>query len=173
MKKSLVTLSIVCSLSLNSLAAAEAAVKPGTSCPSAGSTSTANGRVYTCIKLGSKLYWNNGTLSNPSATTKQNVAPHSGTVSQQNASNKAASYLRSSSFSRSGLIAQLQYEGFSVADATYGTDSQNADWNQQAALKAASYLKSSAFSRSGLIAQLEYEGFTRAQAEYGVSRTGL
>lgn len=75
--------------------------------------------------------------------------------------------------SRSGLIAQLEYEKFTAAEAQFGTDSQNADWNQQAAKKAASYLRSSSFSRSGLIGQLEYEGFTRAQAEFGVNSVGL
>ena len=86
---------------------------------------------------------------------------------------KAASYLRYSSFSRSGLIDQLIFEGFSPADATYGVDRQNADWNQQAALTAAAYLRYSSFSRSGLIDQLIFEGFTPQQAEYGVSTTGL
>jgi len=81
--------------------------------------------------------------------------------------------LRSSSFSRTGLISQLEYEGFSASQATYGTDSQNADWNAQAAKTAASYLKSSSFSRSSLISQLLYEGFTQSQAEYGVGTTGL
>jgi hypothetical protein len=76
-------------------------------------------------------------------------------------------------FSRSGLISQLEFEGFSSSEATYGTDAQNADWNAQAAKKAASYLRTSAFSRSGLISQLEFEGFTRAQAEYGVNSVGL
>ena len=76
-------------------------------------------------------------------------------------------------FSRSGLITQLEFEGFSTQDATYGTDSLNTDWNEQAAKKAASYLETMSFSRSGLITQLEFEGFTPAQAEYGVSTTGL
>jgi hypothetical protein len=67
----------------------------------------------------------------------------------------------------------LQFEGFSGSEATYGTDSQNADWNTQAAKTAASYLRSSSFSRSGLISQLLFEGFTQAQADYGVGTTGL
>ena len=96
-----------------------------------------------------------------------------GTVSQRNAVAKAASYLRSSAFSRTGLIEQLEYEKFTNAESIFGVDGQNADWNVQAAKKAASYLKSSSFSRSGLIDQLLYEGFTQAQAEYGVSTTGL
>ena len=106
------------------------------------------------------------------ATTTTTTLP-TGTVSQRNAVSKGASYLGSSSFSRSGLISQLQYEGFSSSEATYGTDSQDTDWNAQAAKKAASYLKSSSFSRTGLVDQLLYEGFTQAQAEYGVSTTGL
>jgi hypothetical protein len=112
--------------------------------------------------------------SNVVTTTEANTpaAPNE-TVSESNARKSAASYLKSSAFSRSGLIKQLEYEGFSNQDATYGADAVGANWNEQAAKSAASYLKSSAFSRSGLIKQLEYEGFTTAQAEYGVSTTGL
>ncbi len=85
----------------------------------------------------------------------------------------AASYLEYSEFSRSGLIEQLEYEGFTTTQAEYGVDAQGADWNAQAASSAADYLAYSAFSRSGLIDQLEYEGFTTAQAEYGVDAVGL
>ncbi len=95
------------------------------------------------------------------------------TVSQRNARQKAADYLDLTAFSRSGLIEQLVYEGFSQADATYGVDALRADWNAQAAKKAADYLELTAFSRRGLIEQLVYDGFTQAQAEYGVSTTGL
>lgn len=95
------------------------------------------------------------------------------TVSQRNARAKAADYLDYTSFSRSGLISQLEFEGFSQEDATYGVDALNADWNEQAAAKAAEYLDYTSFSRSGLIDQLVFEGFTQAQAEYGVSTTGL
>ena len=100
-------------------------------------------------------------------TTTTSVAL-TGTVSQRNAISKAASYLRSSSFSRSGLIGQLQYEGFSIEDSTYGVDNQNANWNAQAVKKAASYLRSSSFSRSGLIDQMIYEGFSSSESVYGV-----
>ena len=67
----------------------------------------------------------------------------------------------------------MKFEGFPDADAIYGVDALNVDWNAQAAQKAASYLKYSSFSRSGLIDQLLFEGFTPEQAEYGVSTTGL
>lgn len=83
----------------------------------------------------------------------------------------AHDYLRSSAFSRTGLIEQLEYEGFSKDDATYAVDNCGADWKAQAALMAKQYRKSSAFSHNGLVDQLEYEGFTPEQAEYGATQS--
>lgn len=94
-------------------------------------------------------------------------------VSQQNALRTAANYLDTMPFSYSGLIDQLEYEGYSTEDATFAADYCGADWNEQAALKAQDYLDFMGFSRSGLIDQLMYEGFTREQAEYGVDSVGL
>ncbi|WP_338760700.1 Ltp family lipoprotein [Nocardia vulneris] len=91
------------------------------------------------------------------------------TSSQRNAIRSAQQYLDYSAFSRSGLIHQLEYEGFATADATFAVDSLNVDWNEQAAKSAKQYLEYTSFSRSGLIDQLVYEGFMRAQAEYGVN----
>ncbi|WP_040796802.1 Ltp family lipoprotein [Nocardia higoensis] len=88
---------------------------------------------------------------------------------QQNAVQSAQQYLEISAFSRSGLIDQLEYEGYSTDDATSAVDSLNVDWNEQAAKSAKEYLELTSFSRSGLIDQLVYEGFTYAQAEYGVN----
>ena len=85
----------------------------------------------------------------------------------------ASSYLRYMSFSRSGLIAQLEYEGFSTDDATYAVTVLSPNWYQQAAAKAREYLNLMPFSRSGLIAQLRFEGFTQDEAVYGVNSTGL
>ena len=107
------------------------------------------------------------TVATTTTTTTTTTPSQSGTVSQRNAVSKAASYLRSSAFSRSGLIGQLEYEGFSTSDATYGVDAQNADWNAQAVKKGASYLRTSSFSRTSLIGQLEYEGFSNSQSVYG------
>ncbi|MCH5642264.1 Ltp family lipoprotein [Gordonia sp. ABSL49_1] len=95
------------------------------------------------------------------------------TVSQQNAIGKAKEYLAISEFSRSGLIGQLKYEGFSESDATVAVDSLRVNWNAQAVKKAKEYLAISSFSHSGLVDQLEYEGFTSSQAEYGVRGAGL
>lgn len=94
-------------------------------------------------------------------------------VSRQNALESADSYLQYSSFSRSGLIEQLEYEGYSKSDATYAVDAMNVDWKEQAAKSAENYLEFSSFSRSGLIDQLMYEGFSRSEAEYGASAVGL
>lgn len=91
---------------------------------------------------------------------------------EQNALNKAYDYLEFAAFSYSGLIDQLEFEGYSASEATYAADHCGADWNEQAARKAGEYLDYSSFSREGLIKQLEFEGFTHAQAEYGVSQNG-
>ena len=95
------------------------------------------------------------------------------TVSQQNAIQTAQNYLEYTAFSRQGLIAQLEFEEFSYADAVYAVDHIEVDWNEQAAKSAKNYLEYSSFSRQGLIDQLEFEGFTPAQAEYGVTAVGL
>lgn len=57
------------------------------------------------------------------------------TLNQKNAVKKAESYLRSSAFSYTGLIKQLEYEKFSNEDAVYGVDSCGVDWNEQAVKK--------------------------------------
>lgn len=115
--------------------------------------------------------------STPAAPTPVTPAPPdpypNETVSQRNARRSASNYLRFMAFSRSGLIGQLEYEGFSTADATYAVTILNPNWYQQAAAKAQEYLRVMPFSRTGLIAQLEYEGFTHDEAVYGVNSTGL
>lgn len=95
------------------------------------------------------------------------------TASQEQAIRMALSYLDYSAFSKSGLVDQLEFEGFSNEDATVAVSSIEVDWKEQAALQAQSYLDYSAFSRSGLIEQLLFEGFTQKQAEYGVDAVGL
>ncbi|MBR5471897.1 MAG: Ltp family lipoprotein [Oscillibacter sp.] len=94
-------------------------------------------------------------------------------ISQINALASAKSYLSFSAFSYSGLIDQLEFEGFTPEQATYGADNCGADWNEQAAKSAKSYLEFSSFSRDGLIDQLEFEGFTHEQAVYGVEANGF
>jgi hypothetical protein len=48
------------SLIVSAVPSASASVTPGTKCSKAGAKQTFKGKVFTCIKLGSKLYWNNG-----------------------------------------------------------------------------------------------------------------
>lgn len=95
------------------------------------------------------------------------------TAEQENAIGTAEDYLDYAAFSRSGLIGQLKYEGYSTAVATFAVDHITVNWYQQAYLKAKEYLDYSHFSRSGLIGQLKYEGFTTKQATYGVTKAGL
>ncbi|NDL68482.1 hypothetical protein GXN74_12120 [Clostridiales bacterium F-3ap] len=94
------------------------------------------------------------------------------TMGQKNALKSAQQYLDYSAFSYEGLVKQLEYEGYSNADAVYAVDRCGADWNEQAALSAESYLEYSSFSRQGLIDQLVYEGFTAEQAAYGATAAG-
>ena len=86
---------------------------------------------------------------------------------------KAKDYLAVMPFSRQGLIEQLEFEGFTASQVTYGVNNCGANWNQQAVKKAKSYLKIMAFSREGLINQLEFEGFTHSEAVYGVDHCGV
>ena len=94
------------------------------------------------------------------------------TMGQKNALGAAENYLSFMAFSRSGLIGQLEYEGYSTEDATFAADNCGADWSEQAAKSAQTYLDTMSFSRQGLIDQLVYEGFTQEQAEYGVTAAG-
>ena len=94
------------------------------------------------------------------------------TLGEKNALNTAKQYLNYTAFSYKGLIDQLEYEGYTNAEAKFGADNCGADWNEQAAKCAQQYMDYTSFSRSGLIDQLEYEGFTKEQAEYGVKAVG-
>ena len=95
------------------------------------------------------------------------------TTAEKNALRSAKDYLNYSAFSYTGLIRQLEFEGYTTDQATYGADNCGADWFEQAVKSAKEYLDYSAFSRDGLIRQLEFEGFTHEQAVYGVEKNGL
>ena len=113
------------------------------------------------------------TTSTSPANSDTGVATSSSaTVSQQNAVAKAKSYVAMTGFSHDGLVGQLEYEGFSTKDATYGADNCGADWNAEALEKAKSYVDMSGFSHDGLVEQLEYEKFTADQAAYGADNCG-
>ena len=91
---------------------------------------------------------------------------------QQNAVKSAVAYLEYSAFSRSGLVDQLEFEGYSTEDANLAMnviELSGVSWDEQARESAEEYLNYTAFSETGLIEQLEYEGFTEQQARYGVA----
>lgn len=92
----------------------------------------------------------------------------------EGAVNTAKEYLRLSGISYSGMIKQLELEGFSTYEATYGANNCGADWNEQAVLSAKSYLRmsSTTWTKASLKKQLELEGFTSSQATYGVDHCG-
>lgn len=94
------------------------------------------------------------------------------TAGQANALASAQQYLDIMSFSYTGLIKQLEYEGYSTEEATYAADYCGADWNEQAAKSARQYLDLMSFSRQELIDQLVFEGFTQEQATYGADQAG-
>ena len=120
---------------------------------------------YLDLDLGDLLPISNGSSGNASGDSKANV-----TSGMKNALRSAQSYLSFTAFSYSGLIKQLEFEGYTLAEATYAADHCGADWDEQAYKSAQNYLSFMAFSRSGLIDQLEFEGFTHEQAVYGVDK---
>lgn len=89
---------------------------------------------------------------------------------ERNALSRAKQYLRILAFSYTGLIEQLEFEGYTHDEAVYAADNCEADWYEQAVKKAQQYLDISSFSRSGLIDQLLFEGFTQDEAEYAVDQ---
>lgn len=105
-----------------------------------------------------------------STTTQKSSSTKKITSGMKNALQSAKDYLSVMPFSYSGLVEQLEYEGYSRSEATYAADNCGADWYAQAVKSARNYLDVMAFSRSGLIEQLEYEGYTHDQAVYGVDK---
>ena len=112
-------------------------------------------------------YGGGGSGGNPGGGSEDGSGLTSG---QENALRTAEDYISMSGFSRSGLIEQLRFEGYSTKNAAIAVDHLNVDWNEQAARSAKDYISMSGFSRSGLIEQLEFEGYTRQQAEYGANK---
>ena len=107
------------------------------------------------------------------SSTRSSGSSYTPTRGEQNALNRANDYLEFMSFSRSGLIDQLEFEGYTTSEAEYAVDNCGADWDEQAVLKAEEYLDFMSFSRSGLIDQLEFEGFTYSQASAAATAVGL
>src|SRR3954454_19605710 len=92
------------------------------------------------------------------------------TAGQRDALSSAQSYLRSSAFSKSDLIKQLEFEHFSRSESRWAVAHVRVSWKAEAVESAKSYLRSPSFSRQGLIKQLQFEGFMHSQAVYGVRK---
>ena len=60
MNKKVISLILLSALLTSPLTLANAAVKAGTACKTAGLTSKVSGKTFTCIKSGKKLIWNKG-----------------------------------------------------------------------------------------------------------------
>lgn len=97
-------------------------------------------------------------------------------LEEKNALKEAKSYMECEylDYSRTRLIEQLEYLGYSIESATKAVDSLVVDWNAQAASAAKSYMSNEllSFSRKRLIEQLEYDGYTPEQAEFGAKSVG-
>jgi hypothetical protein len=112
------------------------------------------------------------------------TAANAYTYVENQAIGSATDYLRMDGFSKSGLIDQVKYEGFSTTNATLGATVAARRmakqkgitviffWKREAYQSAKSYAEFAHFSRSGMIEQLEYEGFTHKQAVYGAEHVG-
>jgi hypothetical protein len=101
------------------------------------------------------------------------TSAHATTANHTQAVRDARQYLQFQAFSLKGLIKQLEFDGFSPSDATYGASHAGANWMKEAAAAAKEYLKTEPFSFSGMVAQLEFDGFTHAQAVHGAHAAGL
>lgn len=112
---------------------------------------------------------------NTQSTDTNNNTPSSDpgiTTGKKNALNTAKNYLSIMPFSYHGLIDQLEYEEYTIEEATYAADNCGADWNEQALKAAKNYLDVMPFSYSGLISQLEFDQYTTSQATYGADHCG-
>ncbi len=115
----------------------------------------------------------------PSGASTSSGSGSSLTLSQRSAIAAAKSYLATSSFSKQGLIDQLDSaagSGFSARNAKFAVDSLRVNWDFEAARAAKQYLQTSPFSCQGMVQQLSSSAggrFTMAQAEYGAEKVGL
>jgi hypothetical protein len=76
MNKKLIALFSILSLYLSlPLIPANAAVKAGGTCSSAGITSVSSNKTYTCIKSGKKLIWNKGVIVSQNSQVNKSLNP--------------------------------------------------------------------------------------------------
>lgn len=106
MKRLGIAILLVSSLVVSALPVANASVTPGSKCSKAGQKQTFKGKVYTCVKLGTKLYWNNGTKVKATATS---------TVSQKTWKLNGTEFRRQVLDIRNKLILSQEYKDAKLA----------------------------------------------------------
>jgi hypothetical protein len=71
MKRLLAYLLAIALAIASTVSTANSAVTPGSKCSKAGTKQLYKGKLFTCIKLGTKLYWNNGVLQTSAKPSTQ------------------------------------------------------------------------------------------------------
>lgn len=104
--------------------------------------------------------------------SSENKKPEGMTPSQEQAYEKALTYLSTMPFSHDGLVKQLEHEQFSTEDAVFAADNCGADWGEQALLKAKQYLSTMPFSQTGLSSQLQFDGFAVEDSDNAAANVG-
>ena len=72
-RKVITSISIIALLTSSASIPANAAVKAGAKCKTAGFTSVAAGKTFTCIKSGKKLVWNKGITNTTTSSTSKTI----------------------------------------------------------------------------------------------------
>lgn len=135
--------------------------------------------VFSCEGLIERLEIDGYTLAEATAGAAPNRAcdpdapPYEPTAAQLSAIADARAYLQIAPFSRTGLMAELEYDGVSIPDARFAVDSLEIDFSEQAATQASRYLAHAPFPCDGLIEQLEAVAFLTEQATAGAESTGV
>ena len=80
----------------------------------------------------------------------QKPEPEYPTEGMEKAKNSAVFYLASSAYSKNGLTALLEQNGYSPEEAAYGVENCGADWYKQSALCAKELLEFSSFTEEAL-----------------------
>lgn len=98
------------------------------------------------------------------------LLPGCGGSRRLEAAQRAGDLIELTAFTRSGLIAQLEAEGFSRRDAEAGVDSLNIDWIRAAAVYAYDHpFEFLLASDEQAVAKLQVAGFSRLEATQGWS----
>jgi hypothetical protein len=89
MKRIWVSILLAGSLAISAMPSSNAAVTPGSKCSKSGNKQTYKNKIFTCIKLGKKLYWDNGVaLPTKASTSPEKLVCSALTAGSLNPANK-------------------------------------------------------------------------------------